>query len=89
MTNANYKPFKNHEKGMFFQVRFLTDTSRGAKSEETNYKEASRIFYNLLNEKTVKEISTDEVESGEKKYLLPSFKDVNDIHYYIQLRNYE
>lgn len=85
----NYKPLKNHEKGIFFQVRHISDTSQGSESGETKrFEEAAKVFYDLLNKSTVKSISVDRAEAGGRTYNLPSFKDINDTDYFIQIREY-
>lgn len=85
----DFKPFKNHEKGIFFQVRHISDTSRGPESGETKrFEEAAKVFYALLNRSTVKCISVDKAEAGGSTYNLPSFKDINDTDYFIQIREY-
>ena len=85
----DYKPFKSHEKGIFFQVRHISDTSQGSESGETKqFEEAAKLFYDLLNKSTVKCISVDKTEAGGRTYNLPSFKDINGTDYFIQIREY-
>lgn len=85
----DFKPFISHEKGIYFQVRHISDISQGPESDETtSFAEAAKAFYDLLNQSTVKLIASRKVEAGGKTYSLPSFKDINDVDYFVQIREY-
>ncbi len=67
-----------------FRIKSWSDTHFGKETKLASFKETAEVFYKLLNEYEVKEISVQRVKIEGKTYELPGFTSANNTHFYIQ-----